>query len=97
MAQGAHKTQGSFPAPHVNLSRGKEMNSLVQEVVRATVEEIRSCRAVGMKEQGPWTGWKKAIDRKVTWTELWKAEPQRIQFLILSVYNVHQNFTYGEK
>lgn len=91
---------GSFPAPHVNLSSGKERNSLVQEEVRATVEEIRSCRAVGMKQQGAWTRWEKAIDRKVTWTELWKAEPHRIKFLIMSVYDVllsHQIFTYGEK
>lgn len=33
---------GFFPALHVNLGRGKEKNSLVQEEVRATVEEIRS-------------------------------------------------------
>ncbi len=79
---------GSFPVPHVNLSSGNERNSLVQEEVRATVEEIRSCRAVGMKQQGAWTRWEKAIDRKVTWTELWKAEPHRIKFLIMSVYDV---------
>lgn len=71
---------GSFQAPHVNLSRRKKRNSFVQE-------EVRSCRAVGMKQQGAWTRWEK-IDRKVTWMELWKAEPHRIKFLILSVYNV---------
>lgn len=35
---------GSFPAAHMKNSRGKERNCLVLEEVRATVEEIRSCR-----------------------------------------------------
>lgn len=29
-----------------------------------------------------------AVERKVTWSELWKAEPHRIKFLIQAVYDV---------
>lgn len=72
---------GSFPTPQLNTS-GKEMRCLVQEEVSAAVEETRSCKAVGMKHQGAWTRWEKVVERKVTWTEIWKAEPHRIKFLI---------------
>ncbi|KAK0134264.1 Zinc finger BED domain-containing protein 4 [Merluccius polli] len=73
---------GSFPSPQMN-TRGKERRRLVQEEVRAAVEETRTCKAVGMKQQ-----WENAVERKVTWAELWKAEPHRIKFLIQAVYDV---------
>lgn len=79
---------GSFPTPQMNTIRGKERRRLVQEEVRAAVEETRTCKAVGMKQQGPWTRWENAVERKVTWAELWKAEPHRIKFLIQAVYDV---------
>ncbi|XP_062916611.1 uncharacterized protein LOC134352920 [Mobula hypostoma] len=68
--------------------RGKERRRLVQEEVRAVVEEMRTCKAVGMKQQGAWTRWENAVERKVTWADLWKAESHRIQFLIQAVYDV---------
>ncbi len=52
------------------------------------VEEERTCRTVGMRQQGAYIRWENAIARKVTWAELWKAEPQRIKFLIQVVYDV---------
>ncbi|XP_031418446.1 uncharacterized protein LOC105897391 [Clupea harengus] len=78
---------GSFPTPQMN-TRGKEGRRLVQEEVRAAVEETRTCKAVGMKQQGAWMRWENAIERKVTWAELRKAEPHRIKFLIQAVYDV---------
>ncbi|KAL7841251.1 hypothetical protein SRHO_G00249420 [Serrasalmus rhombeus] len=81
---------GSFPTPQRN-TRGKERRRLVQEEVRATVEETKSCKAVGMKNQGAWTRWENAVERKVTWAEIWKAKPQRIKFLIWAVYDVLPN------
>lgn len=41
-----------------------------------------------MRQQGAWSRWENAIERRVTWAELWKAEPQRIKFLVQAVYNV---------
>ncbi|XP_054626149.1 uncharacterized protein LOC129178189 [Dunckerocampus dactyliophorus] len=78
---------GSFPCPQMN-TRGKERRRLVQEEVRAAVEETRTCKAVGMKHQGAWMRWENAVERKVTWAELWKSEPHRIKFLIQAVYDV---------
>ncbi len=79
---------GSFSTPHIDTIKGKERRRLVQEEVRAVVEEERTCRTVGMRQQGAWIRWENAIERKVTWAELWKAEPQRIKFLIQAVYDV---------
>ncbi len=79
---------GSFTTPHIDTIKGKERRCLVQEEVRAVVEEERTCRTVGMRQQGAWIRWENAIERKVTWAELWKAEPQRIKFLIQAVYDV---------
>ena len=36
----------------------------------------------------PGHDWENAIERKVTWAELWKAEPHWIKFLIQAVYDV---------
>lgn len=69
-------------------TKGKKGRHLVQEEVRVGLEEIRTSKAVGMKQQGAWTRWENAVERKVTWAELWKAEPQRIKFLIQAVYDV---------
>ena len=78
----------AVPTPRYRERKGKEKRRQIQEEVRAAVEEGRSSRAVGLKQQGAWTRWKQAMDRKVTWTDLWQGEPHRITFLIRAVYDV---------
>uniref|UniRef100_A0A3B1JAJ2 Reverse transcriptase domain-containing protein n=1 Tax=Astyanax mexicanus TaxID=7994 RepID=A0A3B1JAJ2_ASTMX len=79
---------GTFSTPQYEKVKGKERHRLVQEEVRAEVEERRISRAVGLRQQGAWTRWEQAMDRKVTWSELWRAEPQRIKFLVQAVYDI---------
>ncbi|XP_038154112.1 uncharacterized protein LOC119791846 [Cyprinodon tularosa] len=79
---------GSSTTPCCGKAKEKRRRMLLQEEVRAAVEEERSGRVLGMRQQGAWTRWEQAAERKVTWTELWKAEPQRIKFLIQAVYDV---------
>jgi len=79
---------GSSTTPCCGKAKEKRRRTLLQEEVRAAVEEERSGRVFGMRQQGAWTRWEQAAERKVTWTELWKAEPQRIKFLIQAVYDV---------
>ncbi|XP_077372334.1 uncharacterized protein LOC144033646 [Festucalex cinctus] len=79
---------GSNPRPSYNKAQGKEKRLLIQEEVRAGVEEERCSRTVGMRQQGAWTRWEEAARRKISWTELWRSEPHRIKFLIQSVYDV---------
>lgn len=37
------------------------------------------------------------MDRNVTWTELWRAEPQRIKFLVQAALASPSNFFIGGK
>lgn len=60
----------------------------MQEEVRAGVEEASCTRTVGMRQQGAWTRWEEAADRKISWSELWRLEPHQIKFLIQTVHNV---------
>lgn len=57
---------GSFPCPETQTISEEERRCLVQEEVKAVVEEARSCKAVGVRLQGAWMRWESAIDRKVT-------------------------------
>ena len=92
---------GMFPAPpRLRECKGKEKRRQIQEEVRAGVEEGRTSRAAGLRQQGAWTRWEHAIDRKVTWTDLWQSEPHRISFLVRAVYDVLPSpanlFTWGK-
>ncbi|XP_063080140.1 uncharacterized protein LOC134470047 [Engraulis encrasicolus] len=90
---------GSIPKPCFSKAKGKERRKLIQEEVRAEVEEARLSRVVGMSKQGAWTKWEHVTNRKITWTELWKAEPHHFKFLVQSVYDVLPSpanlFTWG--
>ena len=91
---------GTFRTPQYDKARGEERRRLVQEEVKVAVEEERTSRAVGLRQQGAWTRWEQAMDRKVTLTDLRRAVPQRIKVLVQAVYHVlpsHSNlFTWGK-
>ena len=50
--------------------------------------ELCAIQMVEMWQQGAWTRWEQAVDCKISWSDLWQAEPHRIKFLIASVYDV---------
>ncbi|TWW77850.1 uncharacterized protein LOC130535078 [Takifugu flavidus] len=78
---------GYFPKTQVSHARGKERNHLLQEEVRAGVEEERVGRAVGLRQQGAWTRWESALQRKVTWSNIMQADFHRVRFLVAAVYD----------
>ncbi|XP_059199347.1 uncharacterized protein LOC131979398 [Centropristis striata] len=79
---------GSQPATRFDRASGRERQRLVQEEVRASVEEERTSRAVAMRQQGAWMKWEQAMERSVTWKDIWQWNPQRIKFLVQGVYDV---------
>ncbi len=79
---------GSLRATRYDSASGKERQRLVQEEVWASVEEERTSRAVAMWQQGALMKWEQAMERSVTWKDIWKWNPQRIKFLIQGVYDV---------
>lgn len=48
----------------------KERWHLVLEEVQADVEDVRTSRMVSMLR------WDGALERKLTWNDIWKGEPQ---------------------
>ena len=46
---------GSNPNPCYSRAKGKERRRLIQDEVRAEVEEARLTAAMGMSKQGAWT------------------------------------------
>ncbi|KAK7889536.1 hypothetical protein WMY93_025096 [Mugilogobius chulae] len=79
---------GSNTKPIYSKTRGKERRKLIQDEVRAEVEEARGSKIVAMGQQGAWSRWEHASNRRISWADLWKFEPHRIKFLIQSVYDV---------
>ena len=41
-----------------------------------------------MGQQGAWTKWENVLQRKITWSNIWKADFHRIRFLVQAVYDV---------
>lgn len=79
---------GSLTLTQYESASGRERQRLVQEEVRASVEEERTGRAVTMRQQGAWTKWEQAMEQRVTWKDIWQWNPQRVNFLIQGVYDV---------
>ncbi|XP_078685568.1 uncharacterized protein LOC144918575 [Branchiostoma floridae x Branchiostoma belcheri] len=66
----------------------RERKQLIVEEVKRMVEEERKVSAVRQSQQGAWVNWEGAVDRKVTWNDLWKIPQCRLRFLLRSVYDV---------
>ena len=79
---------GYFPSPKIEKARGKERRKLLQQEVRAGVEETRITKMVGLAQQGAWTRWNNYERRKVTWADCWRTDFSRFKFLIQAVYDV---------
>ena len=54
---------GRAPSTRYDRALGKDRCRLVQEEVRAGVEELRASHVVGMEEQGTWTRWEQATQQ----------------------------------
>ena len=66
----------------------REQRGMVQDEVRGMVEEERCVRAAAQSQQGRWTTWENAMERKFTWKDLWSMDSARLKFILGSVYDV---------
>ena len=91
---------GYFPSIQIHKAKGKQRRNLIQEEVRANVEEKRRSKMVGLCRQGAWTRWENFVKRKISWTDIWHADASRLKFLVQSVYDVLPSpanlFTWGK-
>ncbi|XP_052674360.1 uncharacterized protein LOC128156311 [Crassostrea angulata] len=49
---------------------------------------LKNGKSSSIKKQGRWVIWEAARQRKVTWNDIWSMEPDRLQFLLRSEYDV---------
>ncbi|KAL0194102.1 hypothetical protein M9458_012398, partial [Cirrhinus mrigala] len=61
---------GIFPKPRYDRAQGKEKCQLIQDEIRAEVEEEHYNKMVSMGKQGAWIRRENAEARKITWSAL---------------------------
>ena len=66
----------------------KEGRDMVIQEVRIQEDQNRHTKAVQQVQQGQWTTWEEAIQRSITWNDLWHMAPMRISYLIRSAYDL---------
>ncbi|KAK1789677.1 hypothetical protein P4O66_015578, partial [Electrophorus voltai] len=78
---------GYFPKPQVSKAQGKERHHLLQEKIRAGVEEEQVSRVVGLRPQGAWTRCENTLQRRISWSNIMQADLHRVRFLVQVVYD----------
>ena len=78
-----------------------ERRHMVVEEVRHQEEAARCATAVSQAQQGRWMKWEGVERRKITWSDLWSMESNRLSFIIRATYDVLPSPTnlhvwYGE-
>ncbi|KAJ8338397.1 hypothetical protein SKAU_G00373630 [Synaphobranchus kaupii] len=63
---------GNYNAKRWSKANAKGKRGLVVQRVRETVEEDRCVKAVGLACQGQWMQWDQALERSLSWKELWE-------------------------
>src|SRR4029079_17766207 len=64
-----------------------DTQALVIEEVRSQVEQEREHTAIQQSQQGQWTTWEDALQRSISWTDIWHMAPLRLSFIIRAVYD----------
>ncbi|GFO30014.1 reverse transcriptase [Plakobranchus ocellatus] len=75
---------GSTTAKWWSNTEGKEKRDIIIDEIRNKEDSTRVQKAVQQPQQGQWTNWDTAIQRILTWNDIWHMAPLRISFLIKS-------------
>ncbi|GFN90158.1 reverse transcriptase [Plakobranchus ocellatus] len=79
---------GSTTAKWWSKTEGKEKRDMIKDEISNKEDSTRVQKAVQQLQQGQWTNWDTAIQRSLTWNDIWHMAPRRISFLIRSVYDL---------
>ncbi len=66
-------------------SKAKGRRTRVVQRVREATEEDRLLRAVGFASQGQWMPWDQALERSLSWKELWSTDQCKLTFFLHAV------------
>ena len=69
-------------------TKGKARRDLVIKEIREEEERARLQKAVQQSQQGQWTAWESALQRSLSWNDLFHMAPLRISFILRSVYDL---------
>ena len=69
-------------------AKGKAKRDLVIQEIREEEERARYVKAVQQSQQGQWTAWESALQRSLSWNDLFHMAPLRISFILRSVYDL---------
>ena len=79
---------GYYPSPKIDNARGKERRALLQKKVREGIVETRLAKMVGLSQPGAWTRLENYVRRRISWSDLWKADLSQLRFQIQAVYDL---------
>ncbi|KAL6462518.1 hypothetical protein MHYP_G00289400 [Metynnis hypsauchen] len=65
-----------------------ERRCMVVEEIRRQEEAARYARAVSQPQQGRWMRWNGTAKKKISWSELWSMESNRLSFIIKATYDI---------
>ena len=82
------KGLGSSTAKLWSKAEGKEKRNMVINEIRLNEDSRMVQKAVRQPQQGQWINWDNALQKSLTWNEIWHMAPLRISFLIRSVYDL---------
>ena len=69
-------------------AEGKEKRDMVIQELRKEEDAKRFQKAVQQSQQGQWTTWESALQRSLTWNDIWHMAPLRISFLLRAAYDL---------
>ncbi|KAK3770086.1 hypothetical protein RRG08_040993 [Elysia crispata] len=82
------KEQGPSTVKWWSKAEGKEKRDMVINEIRLNEDSRRVQNAVYQPQQGQSTNWDNALQKSLTWNEIWQMAPLRISFLNRSVYDL---------
>ena len=64
-----------------------QRSALIIQERKRDIENARITKAVQQCQQGQWTTWDEALQRPISWNDIWSMPPLRLSFVIRSLYD----------
>ena len=61
-------------------ANGKDCCNMVIQEVRNKEDNKRLIKGVQQSQQGQWTSWQEALQRSITWNDIWQMAPLKLSF-----------------
>ena len=68
-------------------ANGKDRRVMVIQEARNEEDNKRLIKGVQQPQRGQWTSWEEALQRSITWNDIWQMTPLKLSFLIRSTYD----------